>query len=162
MNSHLLIPLLVKDQVSDYRGCLPRSCAPRPILPTRNINETAGGRDAARRGRLCDPALPGAPPTFDESIHLSTYAPQMPRRGRPDTRAGPAAQLCCKCAPSHAVSPRPAAPVTGTYRDSASSKTKNQHILAPESRFIKYEIASAAKTCRNRLPKRHSGAFSFF
>ena len=54
MNSHLLIHRLVKDQVSDYRGSLPRPCAAPSDLPTRNINEAAGGANAAeglRRGR---------------------------------------------------------------------------------------------------------------
>lgn len=54
MNSHLLIHRLVKDQVSDYRGSLPRPCATPSDLPTRNINEAAGGANAAeglRRGR---------------------------------------------------------------------------------------------------------------
>lgn len=43
MNSHLLIHRLVKDQVSDYRGNLPRPRATPPVLPTRNINEAAEG-----------------------------------------------------------------------------------------------------------------------
>lgn len=54
MNSHLLIHRLVKDQVSDYRGSLPRPRATPPDLPTRNINEAAEGANP----ELPSPALP--------------------------------------------------------------------------------------------------------
>lgn len=54
MNSHLLIHRLVKDQVSDYRGSLPRPRATPPDLPTRNINEAAEGANP----KLPSPAHP--------------------------------------------------------------------------------------------------------
>lgn len=83
MNSHLLIHRLVKDQVSDYRGSLPRPCAAPSDLPTRNINEAAGGANAAeglRKGRHRQSLIQALPSLNHRSSTTAAQPPQFNHR----------------------------------------------------------------------------------